>query len=128
MSKNAAAKVVDIAVIGKAEDASDSSDKKDEKQKTDKKILKQLEKVVRKMDNALTELHKVNADVGEFISSISAGSDYIDEKDEHRLNEIDAALQATVSTLYYTVHRMARKYVGKEIDSIDNNKRKSLKK
>jgi len=112
------------------QDASNPSDvtTKEEKQKTDKKITERVDKIVRKLDNALTELHKVNTNIEELVNDIATSSNYIEERDERRINELNQVVGATTTILYHLTSRMARKHVGKDVDTLENQKRKSLKK
>jgi len=92
---------------------------------TDKKYLKQAEKIVRRLDNVLNELNKVYNDACDLNNSIV--STEVSEKDQARFEELTSVVYASENILYQLTNRMARKYVGKEIDSLDNPKRKSLK-
>jgi len=95
------------------------------KPKTDKKLLKAAEDAVRKLDNVLSDLHKVAYDFDDITQSIISVD--VDPKDDDRFHEASEVTHATATTLYFLVARMARKYVGKEIDNLSAKKRKSLK-
>lgn len=96
-----------------------------EEVKTDKKILKRAEKVVRRLDNALNELHSVSRDALELHESNTADAT---EKDMDRFHEMQSVICSTCDVLYHLTARMSRKYVGKEIEPIGSmNKRKPLK-
>ena len=94
--------------------------------KTDKKILKAAEDAVRKLDNVLSDLHKVAHDFDDITQSIISVE--VDPKDDDRLHEASEVTHATATTLYFLAARMSRKYVGKEIANLSDKKRKSLKK
>lgn len=94
--------------------------------KTDKKTLNKTAKIVRRLDNIVTDLFRIEDDTHDLSNSISE----IDhnQKDSDRIKEINLVAFATATILYQLTARMARKYVGKEIDSTLNGTRKSLKK
>lgn len=94
--------------------------------KTDKKTLNKTAKIVSRLDNIVTDLFRIEDDTHDLSNSISE----IDhnQKDSDRIKEINLVAFATATILYQLTARMARKYVGKEIDSTLNGTRKSLKK
>ena len=93
---------------------------------TAKKYLNQVEQIVRRMDNVLLDLNKLQWDaVGLYEGLISTD---VDPKDFARFNEIQAVLGSATCIIYHLTERMARKYVGKEIGLLDVPNRKSLKK
>jgi hypothetical protein len=95
------------------------------KLQTNKKYLKQAEKIVRRMDNVLTDVHNLASEADSIYSNVI--NTEVSDKDNDRFNEIREVLIAVQSTLYWLTDRMARKYVGKEIASLGDG-RKSLKK
>ena len=96
------------------------------KLQTNKKYLKQAEKLVRRMDNVLTDVHNLVSEAENIYSN--ANTTDVNEKDNARFQEPLEVLTAVQSTLYWLTDRMARKYVGKEIELLNDTKRKSLKK
>lgn len=97
------------------------------KLETKKSYLKQADKIVRRMDRVLTDLYTLQCEASDL--SDGANTTEVSEKDMDRFTEIHGVLLATTQTLYFLTQRMARKYVGKEIESFqDGRDRKSLKK
>jgi hypothetical protein len=90
-----------------------------------KKCLQQIAKVVRRMDNTLTDLNKVKFEVDELFTKFNP--DDVAPKDEARMREMLEVVQASTSILWYLTKRMARKYVNKDIADLSDYKRKALK-
>ena len=95
--------------------------------KSDKKYLKQVEKAVRKLDNAISELNEVGQDLHHLAHSLEYSTTEISDKDVDRTTEMFEVVDATLDILYNMATRMSRKYVGKDLDDIKKDKRKSLK-
>jgi hypothetical protein len=96
------------------------------KLQTNKKYLKQAEKLVRRMDKVLTDVHTLIGDADQLYSHVHTTE--INEKDSFRFQETFEVLTAVQNTLYWLTDRMARKYVGKDIALLNDDRRKSLKK
>jgi hypothetical protein len=103
------------------------TEEKETKAKTDKKYLNRADKIVRRLDNALTELVKIQQDARELESQTEIPSTEVNDKDYDRITEVADVLEGATKILYHLCARMSRKYVGKEIEPIDQSKRKSLK-
>lgn len=100
----------------------------EKKPKTDKKYLNQAAKLVRRLDNVLTGLNKVAHDSRELEADMEdIPNTEINEKDFARVTELTDTIEAVAEIIYYVTARMSRKYVGKEIASLENKKRESLK-
>jgi hypothetical protein len=109
-------------VLQHAKDMTDLA--KEDKQKTDKKYLKRAEKLVRKLDNVLTDLNKVTVDARTLEAEIITSE--VSRRDEARFSEMAIILESSTNVLFQLTDRMARKYVGKEIDNLGRG-RSSLK-
>jgi hypothetical protein len=91
---------------------------------TDKAYLKRAEKLVRRMDSVLTDLHELSFEA----TSLQSEAIETTDRDNARFSELADVLDSSCTILFYLTGRMSRKYVGKEIDVISRNERKTLKK
>ena len=93
--------------------------------KTKKSYLKTAEKITRRLDRVLTDLNDLSQEARTLANTVIETE--VSEKDIARFSELAALTTASVDMLYYLTSRMARKYVGKEIEGL-NDGRKSLRK
>lgn len=96
----------------------------EEKQKTTKKYLRKAEKITRRLDNVLNDLTEVVVSADDLTC---AETTEVSEKDLQRFYEIREVTQSATQILYHLTERMARKYVGKNIEPLGAVKRKALK-
>ena len=100
----------------------------DVKIKTDKKLLDKAEKLVRRLDGVVTELSELREKAHELAFGENTNhAENLNSKDYDRFVEMFTVIDGCVGILHQLDKRMARKYVGKEIDAVDS-KRKTLKK
>ena len=104
--------------------------KKEEKEPkivTEKKYLKRAENIVRRLDNVVTQLNKLAQDARDLEQQTELPVTEVSEKDYNRITELTVVLEAATNILFQVDDRMARKYVGKNVDPLDLKKRDSLK-
>lgn len=95
--------------------------------KTDKKLLKAAEKVVRRLDRIVTDLSALSYDALRLRNWDESEYNQCSEKDQARLEEMAGIIDSSTKILFCVADRMARKYIGKQIEGL-SYERKSLKK
>ena len=94
---------------------------------TDKKYLKRAEVISRKLDNEVTRLQNIVREAEELQAQTEVPTTEVNDKDYDRISEIVDVSNGVTVILHQLTKRMARKYAGKEIEPLDQAKRKSLK-
>ena len=127
MSKNKK-KSADVVEIGDAVTVpADVTISVDKEVKTDKKLLKAAEKLVRKLDRVVSELNVLQYEARSLRDWDSAEYSECTDKDQARLTELYNVIYASTGILFHVTERMSRKYTGKDIEPLGQD-RKSLKK